>query len=136
MLFRSQDNVFLRLMPQAYALGVVDKDLYQRFLAEKQVIEVCLDYVRSLPKHHDLVRQLMTVDFTEEIKKSVYVLLAAELVVRNINTKALSSRALLCIHAELRYAGYIQKEICEVQKFEIYQSLVVPAELKIGRAHV
>ena len=124
-----QDNVFLRLMPKAYELGVVNASLYDRFLKEKKVIYTCLEYVRSLSKNNQLVKLLMSVDFTDVVKNQVKALLEQELINRGISLDGLSSRALLCIHAELRYAGYIQKEIQEVEKLAIYQSLVIPAAL-------
>ena len=71
----------------------------------------------------------MSVDFTDVVKNQVKALLEQELINRGISLDGLSSRALLCIHAELRYAGYIQKEIQEVEKLAIYQSLVIPAAL-------
>ena len=124
-----QDNVFLRLMPMARTLGMISDALYERFVAEKNLIEQSLACIQSLQKHHVLVTLLMSVDFTVEIKQQAREMLVALLQEKGINAEGLSSRALLCIHAELRYAGYIQKEALEVQKTEMYQSLALPESI-------
>ena len=37
---------------------------------------------------------------------------------------AISGRALLCIHAEVRYEGYIAKERLEVEKAQKFQDMM------------
>ena len=56
-------------------------------------------------------------------------MLENELQQREISTHALSKRALLCIHAEIKYEGYIRKENLEVEKVRFYQQLELPENL-------
>jgi tRNA uridine 5-carboxymethylaminomethyl modification enzyme len=42
----------------------------------------------------------------------------------------LSSRALLCIHAEIRYHGYIEKENKEAEKTIKFADLIIPEKIE------
>jgi len=56
-----QDNVFMRLMPKAYDLGLVSDELYDRFEKEKQCIAWCVQTARNLGTRHELFQLLHTV---------------------------------------------------------------------------
>lgn len=118
-----QDNVFLRLMPYGRKLGLIGDALHERFLAEKEIIERSINIVKGIGVNHELTKLLRSIEFTEEIREQVRMMLTTELATRNIPIKALSNRALLCIHAEIKYEGYLKKEQLEVDKALRYQSL-------------
>ncbi len=118
-----QDNVFLRLMPYGRKLGLIDDELHKKFLAEKEIIERSLNIIKGLGVHHQLTPLLRSIEFTNEIRSSVRELLTNELTMRNISCEALSNRALLCLHAEIKYEGYLKKELLEVEKALRYQAL-------------
>lgn len=123
-----QDNVFIRLMPKAYELGLIDHDLYERFNKERAVVTKSVNIVNGLGVQHELFKLLLSVEFTPEVKKRARELLEAELITRGFDVAALSSRALLTVHAEIKYAGYIRKENLEVEKAQRYQDLVLAPE--------
>ena len=56
-------------------------------------------------------------------------MVVALLAAAGISSEGLSTRALLCVHAEIKYDGYIQKEEKEVTKMQRYQQLVIPDDI-------
>ncbi|MFH1831528.1 MAG: tRNA uridine-5-carboxymethylaminomethyl(34) synthesis enzyme MnmG [bacterium] len=116
-----QDNVFLRLMPYGKNLGLIDDNLYTKFLEEKNIIETCVNIVKQERNKGELYETLNSITFDADTQKKARELLLA----KSINIEALSSRALLCIHAEIKYAGYIKKEHLEVEKAIKYQELEI-----------
>ncbi len=124
-----QDNVFARLMPHGYRLGLIPEPLYQKFLAEQHVIDSCRKILSSLDRLHELIKLLHAVEFTSEVQQKVHDALVQKLHHKQIDAASLSSRALLTLHAEVRYAGYLEKEEREVAKIEQYQQLEIDPAL-------
>ncbi len=121
-----QDNVFMRLMPYGKQLGLIANDLYTAFLQEKETIENAVELIKK-PENIDLLKLLLGIEFTKELQQQAKALLTPLLAAKRLSTEALSSRALLCIHAEIKYAGYLEKERKEADKVVRYQHLVIPA---------
>ncbi|MBU1007609.1 tRNA uridine-5-carboxymethylaminomethyl(34) synthesis enzyme MnmG [Candidatus Dependentiae bacterium] len=101
-----QDNVFLRLMPYAKKLGTVDSQTYEQFLHEKECIEKSVSLLKKEKPYGELFKIFHDLELPAKIK--------------------LRSRALLCIHAQIRYDGYIEKERKEALKAKRYQELKIP----------
>lgn len=123
-----QDNVFARLMPYAKKLGLVADDLYQKFLLEKDVVEKSIKIITD-PENSNLFKLFHSIDFNDEIKLECRRQLEFKLNEKGITTSALSERALLSIHAEIRYHGYIEKERKEVEKAERFAQMQIPESL-------
>ncbi len=100
-----QDNVFLRLMPHAKRLGTVDEITYQDFLKEKEFIEATVAQAKSQKPHGELFKRFHKTDFVAQ------------------------SRADLCIHAQILYDGYLEKEEREAKKAKQFRELTIPATL-------
>lgn len=113
-----QDNAFLRLMPIAHALGLIDEQLFTDFLHEKQLIEDTLEQIRKNKKNQ------ATVELFDNHGHDM------PFVREQINV-ALSWRALQTVHAELRYEPYIKRELKEVERQKEYQQLIIPAKLDL-----
>jgi glucose-inhibited division protein A len=109
-----QDNVFLRLMPYAKQLGTISEELYEQFLQEKNLIETTVAHVKQQRPYGPLFKVFFDLDFPEKNLSPL-----------NITSK----RALLCIHAEIRYDGYIEKELKEVAKTNHFQQVKIPATI-------
>ncbi len=124
-----QDNVFLRLMPYAKKFGLISDELYQKFLLEKAFIESSVKIISDTGRTSDLFRLFDSFEFTNETRQQAKDLLFAKRNEKHLTTDGFSNRALLCIHAEVRYEGYIKKEVQEVEKLERYQQLELPADL-------
>lgn len=101
-----QDNVFLRLMPYAKRFGTVDDQTYEQFLHEKECVEKSVALIKRERPHGKLFKIFNDLALPTKIK--------------------LPSRALLCIHAQVRYDGYIEKERKEALKAERYRELKIP----------
>lgn len=124
-----QDNVFIRLMPYGKKFGLIDHDLYEKFLKEKNLIETGIKLIREQGSSSMIYKLFHTVDFTSEIQKKAKDALLNLFEEKNITTEGFSSRALLATHADIRYTGYIEKEYQEAEKIERYQGLLLPALL-------
>ncbi len=111
-----QDNAFLRLTEKAYNLGMIDEDLYQAFCKEKIAIESLLERLRSEYNTADLMRL-----YGEDTKA-----------LEKLNEKeglGISDRALLTVHAEIRYEPYIKRENLQVERAKYQQSIKIPKNL-------
>ncbi len=118
-----QDNVFLRLMPYGKQLGLISEDLYNQFLEEKKVIEQSVAITQEVGG--ELFKLLHCIEFTETQRNTVKEILIPLLATKNIQPSALTNRALLCIHAEIKYDGYLQKEKREAEKIVRYQGMKI-----------
>ncbi|MCF7799766.1 tRNA uridine-5-carboxymethylaminomethyl(34) synthesis enzyme MnmG [Candidatus Babeliales bacterium] len=124
-----QDNVFLRLMPYGKQLGLIDDKVYSKFLKEKEIIEKSIELV-SQNRNKKLFNLFHDINFeqTKDIAKE-YLFEELKKLDNNIDIKNISSRALLCIHAHIRYSGYIEKEEREIEKTIKFQNLEIPANI-------
>jgi len=121
-----QDNVFLRLMPYGKKLGLISDELYEKFLNEKKAIEAGTQIVKDSNRQGELFKTLHCIEFTDELKNQARTLLTPLLEAKNIPAAHLTSRALLSIHAEIKYDGYLQKEVLEAEKAVRYQEMILP----------
>jgi tRNA uridine 5-carboxymethylaminomethyl modification enzyme len=125
-----QDNVFMRLMPYGKKLGLVSDELYAKFLIEKEVIEQGVRLIKEAGSHSEIFKTFHAFDFTQELKVKARMLLIELFVNRGLEQlKEFSSRALLAVHAEIRYEGYLDKELQEVEKAIRYNNLELPEDL-------
>lgn len=108
-----QDNVFFRLMPYAKQLGTVDNATYKEFLKEKEIVETYVQKIKETRPHGEPFKAFHDCNFFKDQAKlkSIY---------------KLSPRALLSIHAEIRYDGYIEKEKKETEKAKRFANLLIP----------
>jgi tRNA uridine 5-carboxymethylaminomethyl modification enzyme len=124
-----QDNVFLRFMPYGKKLGMISDDMYEKFLEEKNIIQRSLEIIK-LPENHVLFKLFHAIDFTDQIKQVCRDAIEAKLKEKEVDVAALSARALLCIHAEIRYHGYIEKENKEAEKMVKFAEFIIPDDIE------
>lgn len=123
-----QDNVFARLMPYAHAFNMLQPDLYERFLTEEELIKKSLTLILKDRSPDGLFSLFHVYDFTTQPKEVARQKLCAALAEKEIDSTALSSRALLRLYAEVRYNGYIEKEQREVEKVIKNKNIKIPAD--------
>jgi|SRR5579863_693607 len=109
-----QDNAFARLTPKAYALGLIDEELYALFVAEQELIGNALETLRRTKKNTELLILFDTMQDKRELRT-----------ILNMN---LSDRALLTIQAELQYGPYLEREQQEVVRRLHYKDLKIPTD--------
>jgi len=112
-----QDNAFLRLTPQAQALGLIDDELFAEFLKEKDAIEQTLAVIRA-SKAGAHILDLFGSDTA-----------AAQAAIEQLTKVPLSERAAQTVHAELLYGPYLVREEQEVAKREQQKGMVIPADI-------
>lgn len=112
-----QDNAFLRLSEKAHHLGLIDNQLYNDFMQEKKLINETVKNLRVGNNSSELLR--LYGQSCSDIKK-----IALQ------TQQPLSNRALLTIHAEIRYEPYLKREFNEVKRQQKYKSLRLPENIK------
>ena len=121
-----QDNADLRLTQLGYDVGLVREDRYQRFLEKKEAVEnetERLKHVMITPQAANaLLEQLGTAPLKGA--QSLFELLHRPEVTYD-NTAALDpNRPVLSRHqktsmeVEIKYGGYIQKQLAQIEKFK------------------
>lgn len=115
-----QDNAFLRLMPKAYELGLIDEAIYQKFLQEKEELEKTIADIDAKYNNSQLA-----------------VFLEQELSAKDL-AKALgyqvSPRNALSILSHVKYKDYIKRELAEIEKSQKFANLPLPSEEVITNA--
>lgn len=120
-----QDNVFSRLMPYAYQLGTIDTEIYEAFLKEEALIQKALSFSMHNRPHNELYRFFHAEVCDHRIKEEGKILLSKKI---GCSPDSFSARALLQVYSQIRYDGYIQREMREVEKMQKQTHLVIPSD--------
>jgi tRNA uridine 5-carboxymethylaminomethyl modification enzyme len=115
-------------MPYAKNLGLVGDELYTRFLAEEEVIAKSVKIINDSKKAVGILDLFRVFVFDESARNAARAKLLEVLAEKEIDAKALSSRALTRIYAEIIYAGYIEKEQREVEKVIKNKNIKIPED--------
>lgn len=122
-----QDNVFIRLSPKAYALGMLEQDLYDDIKAENDLVIKILAKLQTITNTN-----LLNIFGSENCNlaniKNYLLNFTNEL---DFSEQDLSSRILQIIYAEIKYEDYLKREQKEIEKAEKYQNLVIPENLDL-----
>lgn len=109
-----QDNVFQRLLPRGYEIGLVDKKLYDDYCKEQEDIKEAFKQLRSQHTTNELIDLFAEHNFD---KNNIL-----QKVDRN-----LSDRALKTMQAEVIYAPYLARDERDIQRIKQYRSLSLPS---------
>jgi len=133
-----EDNADLRLRKIGYELGLVSKKDYQNTRDKIEGLKIGLDFLKSnyLKPGPEINEKLSDLK-TSPIRKSV----TLEEILRRpqVNFKdlrrlvdfnlSLSESASLAVEIEVKYAGFIQRQIKEVEKFKNLEKIKLPESL-------
>jgi len=103
---------------------------------EKEIIENSINLINNLGTQSDIFKLFHDINWEKEtqIKAQENLLNLYNKKINNkINIQELTSRILLCIHAQVRYAGYIEKEKAETEKLLKFQALKIPKEINYSQ---
>lgn len=123
-----QDNVFSRLMPLGYQLGMVTQPLFEKFQEEQELINFSVQKIKAVRPQGEIFKKFNEFDFTETARTEARNALVELLAQKEKNTDALSDRAILSIHAEIRYDGYLAREEKEAAKTIKFAELAIPED--------
>ncbi len=131
-----QDNADLRLTPIGHAVGLISEERYRAFLKKKEAIEQekeRLAAVHVSTGANPLLRELHSTELSsgttlaELLKRPeiTYDALAAV----DPDRPALSADITEQVEIQIRYAGYIEKQIQQVEKFKKLENKKIPKEI-------
>lgn len=107
-----QDNVFTRLMPKGYELGLVSQETYDAFLAEQKELNDAIAYIDANYKNPKLIELLEQ----EPDAKKLALLLGLKVSARNA----------ISVLSHIKYKDYMKRELQEIEKYQKYKDLSMP----------
>lgn len=123
-----QDNVFIRLAPKAYELGMLAEDLYRDIKHENDLIANLVLKLKAASINSNMLNLFGTENCNLVNIKNYLLNYAQEL---NFKEQELSSRVLQVIYAEIKYEEYLKREQKEIDKAQKYRNLEIPNNIDI-----
>ncbi len=139
-----EDNADLRLMETGHALGLIDADQIRKVRELKREIEAEIRRVRrTVIKPTETVNRYLESRSSRPIDNGVHLdqlLKRAELdyeVVRVLGPaeRPVSRRAEQQTQIEIKYEGYIERQVREIEKFRNLERMRIPEGFDYGRVH-
>lgn len=133
-----QDNADLRLTPKGYKIGLINEDRYQKFLEKKDLIEKEINrinqvIVKPTPENNERLKNLKS----SEIKHGSPL---GELIrrpeIKYLETKDLDPNrpelhwsVIEQVEVQIKYQGYIKKQLLQVEQFKKLEGKKIPQDL-------
>lgn len=130
-----QDNADLRLTPIGHEIGLISEERYARFLKKKEAIEKEIERLTMLTvKPNDATNKSLQSIGSAPIKSGITL---AELLRRPEITYAnsaildperpeLSDRVCEQVEVQIKYDGYIKKQVAQVEQFKKLERKLIP----------
>jgi tRNA uridine 5-carboxymethylaminomethyl modification enzyme len=140
-----QDNADTRLMKYGYELGLLDADTYQEMEKKKSLINDVLNYFTTNTLTPKEVNEFLREQKSSELSQGEFI---ANLVRRNevkleqlinktilkennvVNELLSNQEALEQVEIELKYKGYIERQIEQVTNFNKNEEIKIPDDFK------
>ncbi len=132
-----QDNADLRLTEKSYRIGLADEERYQRFLQKKLHVEEERQRLEQTYVYPEESRE-----YLEELGSSplqnratlAELLKRPEVTYENLQTidpdrPALSSHEINQLEVQIKYEGYIQKQLNQIERFKKLENKPLPEDL-------
>lgn len=139
-----QDNADLRLTPKGHEIGLISDERYAKFLAKKEAIENEIKRAKStVIAPSDEVNSLLESVGSSPIKSGVHL---CELVKRpeldyeilspiDKNRPSLDKYVAEQAYIQLKYEGYIKKQIEQVEQFKKLENKKIPEDIDFSQIH-
>ena len=132
-----QDNADLRLTPMGYACGLISNDRYQAFLAKKETEEAEKQRLETTHFGPDTVNPMLTEKGLEPVKSGVSLgdllrrpqLTYGDLARIDRERPNLPAEVVKTVETDVKYAGYIKRELAEVERQKKLEDKHIPANL-------
>ena len=132
-----QDNADLRLTPTGYACGLISNDRYQAFLAKKETEEAEKQRLETTHFGPDAVNPMLTEKGLEPVKSGVSLgdllrrpqLTYGDLARIDRERPNLPAEVIKTVETDVKYAGYIKRELAEVERQKKLEDKHIPADL-------
>lgn len=149
-----QDNADRRLMAKGRSLGLIDSGTFERLKKKEELVARGIQFARehwvSLEHANACLERVSTerVDAKEKLSKllkrpgvSLFGVIgvdsiSSEPVMRSIlslSDEKLKREILEQVEIELKYEGYIQRQVEEINKFEKFEGQAIPVDLDYSR---
>jgi len=138
------DNADLRLTPLGYEIGLISEERYQRFLQKKQMIEQEIarlkeTKVRPEEEVQKLLREAGTVELNNAIELAT-LLRRPEITYAHIERISkppveLSEEVKEQVEIQIKYAGYIEKQVAQVERLRKMERKKIPEDLDYYAIH-
>lgn len=125
-LYLRQDNADERLMPIGRKLGLVSDVRWQQYLEMKEIFDREMDFLKNTTcdKHPDLKEPTKFAQLLKRPEITFEELVDFGYTIPNDLDKDIQNRILL----NIKYEGYIKRQMVEIEKFEKMEHTKIPAE--------
>ena len=132
-----QDNADLRLTPIGYACGLISEERYQTFLHKKETETQEKQRLESTHYGPDAVNPLLANMGLEPVKSGVSLgdllrrpqITYADLQAIDTNRPALPASVVKTVETDVKYAGYMKRELAEVERQKKLEDKFIPANI-------
>jgi tRNA uridine 5-carboxymethylaminomethyl modification enzyme len=139
-----EDNADLRLMETGHELGLIDRDVAKEVRERKRVIEDEIRRIKSVVvKPSADTNDYLTSRGSNPLTSGLFMdqlLKRAELgydAVRQLapGTGRIPDRAARQVEIEIKYEGYIRRQLREIEKFRNLERMRIPGDFDFSRVH-
>ena len=132
-----QDNADLRLTEKSYRIGLASEERYQRMLHKREMIEKETERLRRMVVQPDVINPILTEAGSTPISSAAPLidLLRRPEITYEMTAPADPERPALSHHeqqalkVQIRYEGYIEKQIRQVERFKRLENRKLPQDL-------
>lgn len=134
-----EDNAEYRLIEKGFSLGIISKSRYERFLAEKESFEECLNLLSTNKVQYNTENKEKFAKLGVNLDGSISLL---ELLRRpevdmghllDYLPKEFSKRVLYQAEVAVKYEGYIKKQKEEAQRLQKIDNIKIPADIDYSK---
>ena len=136
-----QDNADQRLTPVGHACGLISDARFEAFLAKKEAIEAEKTRLETTHLGPDAVNPLLESLGVEKVKSGVSLgdllrrpqLTYDDLTSIDLRRPVLPINVVKTVETDVKYAGYIKRELAEVERQKKLEDKFIPEDMDYGR---
>ncbi len=127
-----QDNADIRLTEKGYNLGLASKERYEKMLRKKEAIKKESERIKNTLISKEKINSLFLDLGISEVLESMYLydlLKRTDLnyeILSKIDETNVSNDIKKYVEIEVKYSGYIEKEMRQIKKFESLENKKIP----------